>query len=173
MTRSKLYFAYGSNLNVQAMGHRCPRAKKIGKLILPKARLVFRGVADCIYDPRTRCPGGLWRITRQCEEELDHYEGVAGGLYRKEYIKVQLRGQEPEDALVYVMNRGGVMPPWESYLDTIAQGYLDFGLDTHLWRLDEALVYSYDHKNKTPHLRKRWENKGKPKLARPGDVVCL
>jgi gamma-glutamylcyclotransferase (GGCT)/AIG2-like uncharacterized protein YtfP len=169
-----LYFAYGSNLNVAAMGRRCPQAKKVGKLILPNAKLVFRGVADCIYAKGSSCPGGLWRITPECEEELDHYEGVAGGLYKKVYLTVRLKpGREPEQVLVYVMNRTGIMPPWESYLDTIAQGYLDFKLDTYLWRLDEALEHSYDQKNKTAHLHNRWVKKGRPKLARPGDTVEL
>lgn len=166
--KNKLYFAYGSNLNVQAMSQRCPKARKVGKLILPNARLVFRGVADCIYSRRSTCPGGLWRITPACEAALDRYEGVSGGLYRKEYLTVRLKPEAaPEEVLIYVMNRGGIMPPWEDYIDTIAQGYRDFALDDQLWQLDRALEHSYDHKNKTPHLQRRWEQRGRPKLAKP------
>jgi hypothetical protein len=46
-----LYFAYGSNLNIAGMAQRCPAAKPVSRFLLPNARLVFRGVADCIDDP--------------------------------------------------------------------------------------------------------------------------
>ena len=42
----KLYFAYGSNLNLTQMANRCPQAKQLGSAYLPNWRLVFRGVAD-------------------------------------------------------------------------------------------------------------------------------
>jgi hypothetical protein len=161
-----LYFAYGSNLNVAAMKRRCPKAKKVGRLILPNAKLVFRGVADVIWAPKSRCPGGLWEITRKCEAALDRYEGVASGLYRKEYLTVRLaKGGEPQQVLVYLMNSDGVMPPWEEYIDTIAQGYRDFGLDRYLCYLDQALEHSWAEKNKTRHLHRRWVQKGRPPLA--------
>lgn len=161
--KSKLYFAYGSNLNEEHMARRCPQARKVGRFILPNAELVFRGVADVVYHPVERCPGGLWRITRECEEELDHYEGVAGGLYRKLNLVIKRRGHDPEDVLVYVMNSRGIQPPYDSYLGIIEQGYRDFGLD--LAYLGRAVERSYDLKNRTPDLTKRWVRKGKPALA--------
>jgi gamma-glutamylcyclotransferase (GGCT)/AIG2-like uncharacterized protein YtfP len=87
------YFAYGSNLNKQQMSWRCPGARPIGKLVLPNARLVFRGVADVEYDDALSVQGGLWKITRACERTLDRYEGVKSGLYRKENIQVNVEGQ--------------------------------------------------------------------------------
>lgn len=158
-----IYFAYGSNLNIEAMQHRCPAAKKLRRLILPNARLVFRHVADVEYSRGDKCPGGLWSITRQCEEELDYYEGVKSGLYRKVYIKLLLKGKVRR-CLLYQMNEDGVAPPGEGYLNTIAQGYYDFGLD--LSYLDEALMASWGEKNRTPEINRRIIRRKDRPLAR-------
>ena len=40
---TKLYLAYGSNLNLGQMAHRCPDSKVAGKAELPGYRLLFRG----------------------------------------------------------------------------------------------------------------------------------
>lgn len=164
MRKKQLYFAYGSNLNVEHMARRCPRAKKVGKFTLPKAKLVFRGVADVVYHPREKCVGGLWEITRECEKALDRYEGVRAGLYRKVYLAVKRRGvPEEESVLVYVMNSDGIMPPFDDYLAVIEDGYRDFGLD--LAYLGRAVEHSYKAKDRTPDLERRWERRGRPRLA--------
>jgi hypothetical protein len=157
-----LYFAYGSNLNVAAMKRRCPRSRKVGALILPDARLVFRHVADVEYSKGSRCPGGLWRITDKCEETLDRYEGVEGGLYSKIYIRLLYNGKERR-CLVYQMNENGIAPPGEGYLSTIAQGYRDFGLD--LGELDQALWHAWDEKNRTPKVNRRIKRRKDRPLA--------
>jgi gamma-glutamylcyclotransferase (GGCT)/AIG2-like uncharacterized protein YtfP len=139
------YFAYGSNLNKAQMLHRCPRAEPLGKVILPKARLIFRGVADVEVDEGSSVQGGVWRITRHCEQALDRYEGVRHGLYRKEYIRIRVKeGRKTVvgDALVYVMNRTHYAMPSRSYFQTIRDGYDDFGLD-HA-SLDTALRATAD-----------------------------
>jgi gamma-glutamylcyclotransferase (GGCT)/AIG2-like uncharacterized protein YtfP len=159
-----LMFAYGSNLNVEAMKRRCPKARKLGAFHLTHSRLVFRGVADIEYDRREKCPGGLWRITKECEDSLDEYEGVEHGLYDKVYIRVRLvKTNKIANILVYQMKRGGYMPPDEYYLNTIAQGYRDFGLDLNY--LDMALQRSWDDKEKTPFLRARHKRRGNRPLA--------
>src|SRR5262245_315509 len=118
-----LYLAYGSNLNVEAMARRCPRARKVGPLILAHSRLVFRGVADIEYAQDESCPCGLWQITWQCEQVLDGYEGVAGGLYSKVFLEaLNRKTNKQEKILVYQMNSTGVMPPSDYYLQTIKQG---------------------------------------------------
>lgn len=166
-----MYWAYGSNLNVRAMATRCPRAKKRGKMIVTDAALVFRGVADVVHRKGSQVQGGLWRITKECERALDAYEGARGenGFYVKRYFHMVINGVH-EDVLFYQMNMRdegmarGVMPPSEYYLDTIAQGYRDFGLE--LAELDEALHEAWGTKKVTPRLRERHRNRGLPKLAR-------
>lgn len=161
----KLYWAYGSNLNVKQMKIRCPKAKKIAAFPLEGGQLVFRGVADVISDPKSLVMGGLWEITPDCEKALDAYEGVRGdaGMYTKEYIDATHRGEEIS-ILWYKMNSEGVMPPSQHYFDVIAQGFDDFGLDKSF--LHEALERSWKGKNKTADLRERYLRKGRPSLAR-------
>jgi gamma-glutamylcyclotransferase (GGCT)/AIG2-like uncharacterized protein YtfP len=164
MKNRTLYWAYGSNLNVAAMKRRCPKAKKFEALTVEDGALVFRGVADVVVRKGSQVKGGLWWITKECEANLDMYEGVAGGLYLKRYLLLKVKGKE-QRALYYVMRTDrGVMPPNEHYLETIAQGYRDFGLD--LAYLDVALHESWRDKKVTPLLRERHDRKHRPSLAR-------
>lgn len=157
-----LYFAYGSNLNIAAMAARCPAAEPLTGFRLPDARLVFRGVADCIYAPGEKCPGGIWRITPECEAALDRYEGVASGLYWKHFLPVRAPGGETQ-MLVYVMNSTGILPPSVQYLETIKQGYRDF--DLPLRYLKKAVRMAWDEKDPSHVERRRHREKGRPKLA--------
>ena len=43
--KEKLYIAYGSNLNLEQMAHRCPTAKVAGTAMLHNWRLAFYSVA--------------------------------------------------------------------------------------------------------------------------------
>lgn len=127
------YLAYGSNLNVEQMRYRCPGAKRIGATMLHGYRLTFRGNARHFgvanIEPRhgSSVPVGIWSITAQDERSLDRYEGFPW-LYDKVTVRVQLPDLRTVDAIVYVMTGGR---PWaspnRSYLDTIKQGYRDFG----------------------------------------------
>ncbi len=42
---NKLYFAYGSNINLDQMEYRCPDAKVVGPVMLDNYELLFRGCA--------------------------------------------------------------------------------------------------------------------------------
>jgi len=159
-----LYWAYGSNLCVRHMKRRCPRAVKLRPLVVKQAALVFRGVADVTLRDGSQVQGGLWRISGECERLLDQYEGVKSNLYIKRYLPVTQDGKK-QDCLFYQMaTHRGIMPPSEAYIDTIAQGYKDFGLD--LADLDAALQEAWGTKKVTTMLRERHERKGRPKLAR-------
>lgn len=139
-----LYFAYGSNLNIEQMSRRCPEATPVCKLSMPDWRLCFRGVADIEYAPGESVQGGLWRITGADEAALDSYEGVSSKLYLKDYFTIGFTdadGQERrEKVLVYLMGREGGQydPPGVYYLNTIRQGYKDFDLEET--RLDETVA---------------------------------
>ena len=63
---SKLYIAYGSNLNKDQMKLRCPNAEPLDELILKGWKLVFKGVADIIQDEKSEVPIGIYKITEQC-----------------------------------------------------------------------------------------------------------
>jgi len=123
-----LYFAYGSNLNKEQMARRCPTAIPVQALKLPRHRLVFRGVADIIPAKGFTVFGGLWSSTEADLVALDRYEGVRGrdgrgGLYRRVWL--DYKGQP---CLTYRMNYGSFGEPSAAYLETIREGYANFGL---------------------------------------------
>jgi len=172
---TKLYWAYGSNLNKAQMLHRCPAAVPLEALTVENLVLRFRGVADVAYRTGSRCEGALWAITRDCERALDSYEGVGaggfGGLYRKCYFDyVDPDSGETHKVLYYKMNRSGIMPPGERYLDCIIAGYADFGIDAT--RLKNAVEHAWRRKDLTNNfMRHRWEKAGRPKMARPERIA--
>lgn len=158
-----LYFAYGSNLNMRHMAWRCPKAVAIGKFSLHDARLVFRGVADCIFEEGSTCPGAIWRITPECEDRLDSYEGIASGMYRKEYVDLEGAPAGDDRMLYYAMNSTGIYPPAQHYLDVIKQGYRDFKMP--MGPLLDAVRASHDKKAPTFRERQRARRSGRPALA--------
>ena len=125
---NKLYIAYGSNLNLRQMAVRCPTARPVGTAMLRGYQLTFRGVATLEPDPKAETPVGIWEITPEDEIALDRYEGFPR-LYRKEVVEVEFRGRKLK-AMLYLMNDGLACMPSKWYLDAIAKGYEDVGLDT-------------------------------------------
>lgn len=138
-----LYGAYGSNLNMSQMSVRCPKAKPVGSLILKDWKLVFRGVADIEEAKGHEVALGLWYITKDCLKALDRYEGFPY-LYGKKHLKVKgvQKSFAVPSVMIYVMNdQERVAPPPQTYLNAIANGYNDFGLDKKL--LQEPVMQSY------------------------------
>lgn len=166
----KYYWAFGSNLSHAQMKIRAPEAVPYRTLHVPNGRLVFRGVADVEYAEGWRIPGALWKITPRCEAALDLAEGVHHETYEKKFLKIRIPsiGNDQIKVLYYKMltETEGVMPPSEEYVERIAQGYRDFGLD--LAYLDEALSRAWDDKAPTEFLIRRHHARGRPALARPG-----
>lgn len=103
----KFYFAYGSNMNLDQMEHRCPDAEVVGRAVLKDYRLVFRGglngVASILPEQGKEVQGLLWKITSHCEQSLDFYEGYPN-LYGKKEISVQTEKGEVASVTVYIMN---------------------------------------------------------------------
>lgn len=128
--KTRLYGAYGSNMNLEQMGHRCPKAKVIGTGILEGYKLTFRGrykgVANIEQCKNAEVPIVLWEITEECEAALDIYEGYPS-LYKKKEVKVRVDGKY-KTVMVYVMASEYthmVAPPIEYYFNIIARGYFD------------------------------------------------
>ncbi len=139
---SKLYVAYGSNLNMMQMGWRCPTAKVVGTGKIIGYKLTFRRVATIEPCEKSEVPVAVWKIEDSDERALDRYEGYPD-LYRKEMIDVEMSTGEYVDAMVYIMNLGRPCMPYKDYLNTIVQGYKDCGLDPSY--LNDALI---DTKNR-------------------------
>lgn len=75
--KDTLYFAYGSNINLEQMAHRCPDARLMGPVTLEDYELRFRGHGFATVAPGKGgvVHGLLWKLTPQCEQALDLYEG--------------------------------------------------------------------------------------------------
>ena len=149
--KSKLYVAYGSNLNLRQMSTRCPTAKPVGTAMLKGWQLTFRGVATLEPKADSETPVGIWDITPRDEAALDHYEGFPR-LYRKEFVEVEVNG-ETVKAMIYLMNYGMPSLPSKWYLDAIAEGYENVGLDT------VHLTIALEHTSEKMGVNKKhWED---------------
>lgn len=134
-SKERLYIAYGSNLNLEQMKHRCPTAKVVSAAALQNWRLWFRGsqhsaVATIEREHGFQVPVLLWKIQPQDELALDSYEGWPL-LYRKEILRLTVKGKRVR-AMVYIMNETGhpYGAPSAGYLDTIREGYESARFDT-------------------------------------------
>ena len=80
-----LYFAYGSNISVQAMARRCPRSKALDLARLERHRLAVmrEGWLTAVPDARSAVHGVLWNLALSDVPALDRYEGLSQGLYTK------------------------------------------------------------------------------------------
>lgn len=88
----KLYFAYGSNINLEQMDYRCPDATVVGPVVLENYELLFRRGGFATIEPKKgeRVHGLLWSITPECERSLDLYEGYPRFYDKSSFAPTQL-----------------------------------------------------------------------------------
>lgn len=132
--KRKIYGAYGSNMNLEQMAHRCPKAKVIGNGVLQDYKLTFRGkykgVANIEYCKGKEVPVVLWEISEECERALDIYESYPS-LYVKEEVQV-IVDDKTVKTMVYIMAKeytDMAAVPTEYYFNVIVRGYSDNALD--------------------------------------------
>ncbi len=118
----RLYFAYGSNMDVAQMGDRCPEAELRGVAILPGFAFLInrRGVASIRPDSGRNVWGLLWSLSVADELALDRYEGVSDDYYSKAEVSVRLEGRT-ERALVYIATDDAPGLPRPTYLERIVE----------------------------------------------------
>ena len=118
----RLYFAYGANMSITSMAYRCPAAEPVESFFLRDWRLRLHNHAT--IEPATghSVPGALWRITEECEQYLDMFEGYPY-YYRKQELE-----QDGVRFMVYVMNDSGGGDPSDSYVELLFEGYRDWNL---------------------------------------------
>ena len=149
---STLYIAYGSNMNIEQMVHRCRTAKVIGTSVLKGYRLLFRGehegaVATVEPSEGDSVPVVVWEITPNDEAALDRYEGFPT-FYRKETVLVEVNCK-PTEAMIYIMNiedrfgnKRELGNPSPHYYASIRDGYKAAGFDLEILR--SATVKNWD-----------------------------
>ena len=147
-----LYFAYGSNLDLEQMAQRCPDAEIVGPVRLENYELRFRGSGFATVAPKKGSVvyGLVWKLTPNCEQSLDRYEG-----YPHFYCKTELELPLAETgkkltAFVYIMHEERKLGiPTSAYIRTCVDGYRQFGFD--LKHLQKAMDISerevYHHEN--------------------------
>lgn len=138
----RLYVAYGSNLNIQQMAHRCPTARLYATGVIKDYELQFKGQPQSAFATIAKKAGSevpveVWEIQRADEYFLDRYEGYPSHYFKKD-VPVELKDGREINAMVYIMNlRMNFGMPSTHYYRTVHQGYLDCKLDTTV--LDKAL----------------------------------
>jgi gamma-glutamylcyclotransferase (GGCT)/AIG2-like uncharacterized protein YtfP len=140
-----LYFAYGTNMDADAMRRRCPRSRPLGPARLARHRLFVMGAGyvSVRRDPGATVHGVLYDLAFADLAALDKYEEVGAGLYRKISQPVLRPGAAAVRALVYVGASSAPGAPKPGHIATILaaargwdmpQPYLDAltGLDPAL-----------------------------------------
>ena len=127
--KERFYIAYGSNMNLKQMAHRCPGSKMITAGLLGGYELQFKYHATVAPNPESEVPVMLWKLTELDERSLDGYEGFPK-YYTKKIVKFDFRGDAAE-GMIYIMNGNKPLRmPTEQYYNTILEGYNAVGLDT-------------------------------------------
>ena len=131
-----LYFAYGSNINLNQMAVRCPDAKVVEPAVLENYELLFRGnahgygVATIRFKEGSQVHGLLWRLTPECEQNLDTYEAYPQ-LYDKQKVPLRTKSGKQVWAMAYVMTHEWKRiptTPVPSYYTGILEGFQQNGL---------------------------------------------
>ena len=135
---SKLYFAYGANMNQDNMAWRCPAATNPRPFVLRDWRLKFYTHATVEFSPGDSVWGILWDITPDCERSLDAFEGFP--VY---YTKRTLR-QDRQRLFFYEMASYREGQPSANYISDIRSVYRYFNqpFDHLIQHLDEP-QYNY------------------------------
>ena len=117
-----LYAAYGSNMDPAQMLARCPHSPQRGTGWLEGWRLTFGGedigwdgaLTTVVEDAAQRVFVALYDVPEVDEKELDSWDGVTLGFYRKLKVRVQTSAEDGDAlAWLYVLDayEGARCPP--------------------------------------------------------------
>ena len=111
------------------MDWRCPDAIALGAARLNDWawRIGGRGYATVSPSPGHHVWGAIWNVSHSDLARLDRYEGVAGGLYRRELTTVMAQNL-PFDVHLYIENYDDHGMPRPDYLERIIAGARWFDL---------------------------------------------
>lgn len=117
-----LYFAYGANMHPGHMRYRCPQAQAKGAFMLRDWRLRFYCHATVEHRKGSECPGVLWSITPECEQNLDRFEGFPYYYTKRTWI------QDGVQFFFYEMNEPRSGTPGPGYVQDIRESYDFWGI---------------------------------------------
>ena len=136
--KKKIYVAYGSNMDLAQMAHRCPQAELLGKGTIKDWRLLFKGSQTGSYATIERMRGYtvpvlLWQISKADEGRLDIYEGFPG-FYYKQIVEVETE-HGLEKGMAYIMHEERKLGiPTARYYDVLERAYKAFGFNQRILR---------------------------------------
>lgn len=144
------YFAYGSNLSPAWIKDRCPSSKFLGVAVLKDYEIKFLypstswppgGAADIVAKEGSETWGVLYTMNESDLGELDKYEDVEKGGYRR--IELELETTlGPEKAFVYevVSKLEKELAPERGYAELVLNGALAHGLPRYYYKLLEFQI---------------------------------
>lgn len=129
-----LYFAYGANMSVAAMRHRCPGAQAVGPAVLEGFQFFVGRAGWGSVKPRRgdKVHGVLWQVTLRDLASLHAYELLHQGLYDLHRVPV-LRDGRRVPALIYLLRSRVPGRPRPGYIESIAAAARE-------WTLPERYV---------------------------------
>ncbi|MEP7030136.1 MAG: gamma-glutamylcyclotransferase family protein [Pseudolabrys sp.] len=133
-----LYFAYGSNMQRDAMRARCRSAQAVGPARLDgyKFFVGIDGWGSVKPAPGHVVHGVLWRLTPRDVAALHSYELLHKGLYDVRYLPVRL-GARRVRAMIYLLRRRAPGRPKPGYVEAIAAS-------ARGWKLPERYIKSVE-----------------------------
>ncbi|MGE0565561.1 MAG: gamma-glutamylcyclotransferase family protein [Pseudolabrys sp.] len=128
-----LYFAYGSNMDRDAMAARCREARALGAAALPGWRFFIGAEGWGSVDPAPGCTvhGVLWRLSLRDAAALHTYELLHTGLYDVRTLPVLQNtgnGAKRVPAMTYVLRRRVPGEPKPGYIEMIVRAARDWNL---------------------------------------------
>lgn len=126
-----LYFAYGANMDRDAMVLRCPHSRPLGRAKLARHRFVITrdGYASVLRDPRAMVHGVIWDLALSDMRTLDKFEEVDRGLYAK-IMQPVITEEGTRRALVYVGSNTEIGSPRNGYLEAVVAAAETWSLPT-------------------------------------------
>ncbi len=135
---SRFYLAYGSNLDMERMGQRCPYAIPIGTTEIYGYRLLFKQSKTGYYatieqDANESVPAVVWMLSEFDELLLDRYEGCPKYYYKKQFqLPVwDLEGhrmKKQKTCMAYILHEERPLGcPSYDYFRLLYEGYTDWG----------------------------------------------
>ncbi len=163
-----LYFAYGSNINLDQMARRCPNASVVAPVALENYQLLFRRGGFATIEPKEGAvvQGLMWHLTPECVKSLDRYEGYPT-FYDRGEVTVTVPSGETLPITTYRMTEEHIQEatlPTTTYYNGIMEGYKDNKLPTKA--LVDALNYCKSEVKSLGQMSLYPKKKGKPSHER-------
>lgn len=129
----KWYFAFGSNMDTAQMKERGVHFRNAKKVFLRNYKLAFdypspryggAGVADIVLSPGSTVEGVLYQLSEDDLKKLDHFEGVAQGVYRRKDVAVEDQDGFRQRAICYevIEKSDTFISPSKRYIEKLIRG---------------------------------------------------